>query len=96
MNVDREKLREIVRQKVEEKTDEIVQKLARFMVNPNPQTTLDAEKGLHADTTRVADAIFKEIMREVLTDQQMKDAAAREWKKKATPSTKGDGKPQCS
>lgn len=96
MTFDKEKLREIVLKKAAENADEIVGKLARLMANPNPRTMLDAEKGLHAQTTRIADDIFKEVVQEILQDQELKQAATEEQKKGAIPSSSNASKPPSS
>jgi hypothetical protein len=96
MTFDKEKLREMVLKKAAENADEIVGKLTRLMANPNPRTMLEAEKGLHAQTTRIADDIFKEVVQELLQDQDLKQAAVEERKKGASPSSNNDSKPPSS
>ena len=80
--MDKEELRRIVMQQMEKRTDEIVEKLYRFRANPNPQTTLEVEKGLHAETTRLADAIFAEALQQTIADPKLKQVSVDEEKKK--------------
>lgn len=80
--MDKEELRRIVLQQMEKHTDEIVEKLYPFGDNPNPRTTLEAEKGLHAETTRLADAIFAEALQQTIADPELKQQALDEEKKK--------------
>lgn len=80
--MDKEELRRIVRREMEKHEAEIVEKLYRFRSNPCPQTTLEAEKGLHAEMTRAADAIFAEALQQTIADPQLKQQAAEQDKKK--------------
>lgn len=80
--MDKEELRSMVTREMEKHVGEIVEKLYRFRVNPCPQTTLEAEKGLHAETTRLADAIFAEALQQTIADPQLKQQAVEEDKKK--------------
>jgi len=80
--MDKEELRRMIRREMEKHEAEIVEKLYRFRSNPCPQTTLDAEKGLHAEMTRAADAIFAEALRNTIADPRLKQQAVDEEKKK--------------
>ena len=80
--MDKETLRQMVMHKMEERTGEIVETLHPLQVKPGPQTMLDAEKGLHAETTRLADAIFAELLQQTIASPELKIQAIEQGKKK--------------
>ena len=96
MRNDREALREMVRRKLEERADRIVDEISKVLEQPNPLTMLGSEKGLHAETTRMADAIFEDVVRRVAAGQDMKESAAEKYKKGGSPSRAGHSEPKSS
>jgi len=80
--MNKEELRRMVKREMAKHEEEIVEKLYRFRTNPCPRTTLEAEKGLHAEMTRAADAIFAEALQQTVADPQLKQQAVEEEKKK--------------
>jgi len=96
MKNDREALREMVRRKLDERADRIVDEISKVLEQPNPLTMLESEKGLHAETTRLADAIFEEVVREITADPDMKENAAEKYKKGGSPSRAEHSEPKSS
>ena len=96
MKNDREALREMVRRKLEERADRIVDEISKVLEQPNPLTMLESEKGLHAETTRLADDIFAEIVREITDTPDMKENAVEKYKKGGSPSSTGHSEPKSS
>jgi len=84
--MDKEMLRRLVRRKMEERMSVIVEELHRFQTNPCPQTTLEVEKGLHAESARMVDAIFAEALRQMIVDPSVEaESVAAEKKKPPRP-----------
>ena len=96
MKNDREALRDMVRRKLEERADSIVDEISKVLERPNPLTMLESEKGLHAETTRLADAIFEDVARRIAADPDMKKSAAEKYKKGGSPSNAGRSEPKSS
>lgn len=80
--MNKKELRRMVMREMEKHADEIVEKLYRLRTRPSPKTTLEAEKGLHTETTRLADSIFAETLRQTLADPELKKQTIEQEKKK--------------
>ncbi|MBI2265135.1 MAG: hypothetical protein HYU64_08175 [Armatimonadetes bacterium] len=57
---------------------------------------LESEKGLHVQTTRLADAIFEDVVRRISTSPDKKEKAAENYKKGGSPSRAGRSEPKSS
>lgn len=89
MKNEREALREMVRRKLEERADRIVDEISKVLEQPNPLTMLESEKGLHAETTRLADEIFEDVVRRAAAGPELNENAVEKEKKGASPSRAG-------
>lgn len=96
MKNDREALRDMVRRKLEERADLIVDEISKVLEQPNPLTMLESEKGLHVQTTRLADAIFEDVVRRTVAGPDLKENAAEKYKKGGSPSRAGHSEPKSS
>lgn len=94
MKHDREALREMALRKFQERVDLIVDEISKVLERPNPLTMLESEKGLHAETTRLADAIFEDIVRRAVADPDLNENAVEKEKKGASPSRAGRNEPE--
>jgi hypothetical protein len=94
MKHDRESLREMALRKFEERVDLIVDEISKVLQQPNPLTMLESEKGLHAETTRLADAIFEDVVRRAVADPDLNENAVGKQKKGASSSRAGRNEPE--